>query len=223
MDRASRDRPGACCSRSTRRPTSRARSWPASPARSNGCGRRSWAAGSPMSTPLYAERPFLLRLDGFTVGGRIDAVYGEPDGPWEVVDWKTGRRPAGRRSARGAAARPLRTGVRRDLGKRPEDITLTYLYLASGEEVSHPMEDPDVGEGARRGRAADRSTRGRSIRRPGPQCTLLRLPSRSARRARRGSPRTTGARAYVTVRSVSRSICCLERAVAARRDRSRPR
>ncbi len=37
-------------------------------------------------TPLHAERPFLLRLEGFTVGGRIDAIYGEPDGAWEVVD-----------------------------------------------------------------------------------------------------------------------------------------
>jgi len=29
-------------------------------------------------------------------------------------------------------------------GKRPEDLTLTYLYLASGEEVSYPVEDPEA-------------------------------------------------------------------------------
>ncbi|MGZ4130502.1 MAG: 3'-5' exonuclease, partial [Actinomycetota bacterium] len=43
--------------------------------------------------PLYAERPFLLSIDGFTIRGRIDAIYGEPEGPWEVVDYKTGRQP----------------------------------------------------------------------------------------------------------------------------------
>jgi DNA helicase-2/ATP-dependent DNA helicase PcrA len=93
-------------------------------------------------TPLYVERPFLLRLEGFTVGGRIDAVFGEPDGPWEVVDWKTGRRPP--------SDDPL-AALQLDLyglacveiwGKRSDELTLTYLYLASDDEVSHPMEDP---------------------------------------------------------------------------------
>jgi ATP-dependent DNA helicase UvrD/PcrA len=89
-------------------------------------------------TPLYAERPFLLRLDGFTVGGRIDAVYGEPDGPWEVVDWKTGS----------GTADPLQLEVyglacAEIWHKRAEDITLTYFYLARGEASSQPMGDPD--------------------------------------------------------------------------------
>src|SRR5438094_909325 len=43
--------------------------------------------------PLYAERPFLLHVDGHVVGGRIDAVYGTAEGPWEVVDYKTGKVP----------------------------------------------------------------------------------------------------------------------------------
>jgi DNA helicase II / ATP-dependent DNA helicase PcrA len=94
--------------------------------------------------PLFAERAFLLRLDGFAVSGRIDAVFGAAvEGPWEVVDWKTGRRPP--------ADDPL-AGLQLDLyglacvevwGKRPDDLTLTYLYLSGGEEVSHPMGDPD--------------------------------------------------------------------------------
>jgi DNA helicase-2/ATP-dependent DNA helicase PcrA len=92
--------------------------------------------------PRYAERSFLLSLDGFRVGGRIDAIYGEDDGPWEVVDWKTGRKPV---------EDPL-AGLQLDVyglacvdiwRKRPEDLTLTYLYLASEEEVSHPMGDPE--------------------------------------------------------------------------------
>jgi DNA helicase-2/ATP-dependent DNA helicase PcrA len=92
--------------------------------------------------PLYAERAFLLSIEGFVVGGRIDAVFGTPDGPWEVVDYKTGRRPSN--------DDPL-TWLQLDLyalacievwGKAPRDLRLTYFYLASGEEASRPAGDP---------------------------------------------------------------------------------
>jgi DNA helicase-2/ATP-dependent DNA helicase PcrA len=92
--------------------------------------------------PRYTERAFLLSLGGSVVGGRIDAIFGEDVGPWEVVDWKTGRKPeAGDRLASlqldiyGLACVEI-------WGRRPQDVTLTYLYLASGDEVSHPMGDP---------------------------------------------------------------------------------
>ena len=94
--------------------------------------------------PLFAERAFILRMEGYAVSGRIDAVFGaDLEGPWEVVDWKTGRAPS--------ADDPI-AGLQLDLyglacievwNKRPEDLTLTYLYLAGGEEISHPMGDPD--------------------------------------------------------------------------------
>jgi DNA helicase-2/ATP-dependent DNA helicase PcrA len=93
--------------------------------------------------PLYAERPFVLSVDRGVVSGRIDAVYGTPDGPWEVVDYKTGRKPE--------AEDPL-AGLQLDLyalacvdvfRKRPQDLTLTYLYLSSGEEVTRPAGDPE--------------------------------------------------------------------------------
>ena len=76
------------------------------------------------------------------IGGRIDAVFGAPDGSWEVVDYKTGNRPS--------EDDPL-AWLQLDLyalacvevwGKLPEDLTLTYFYLASGEEVSRPAGDP---------------------------------------------------------------------------------
>jgi DNA helicase-2/ATP-dependent DNA helicase PcrA len=91
--------------------------------------------------PLFAERPFLLSLGDSTVSGRIDAIYGVQDGPWEVVDYKTGRRPDGDAMSR----------VQLDIyalacidvwGKRPDELTLTYLYLATGEEDSFPVDDP---------------------------------------------------------------------------------
>jgi DNA helicase-2/ATP-dependent DNA helicase PcrA len=94
-------------------------------------------------TPLFAERAFLLRAGGFAVGGRIDAIYGEPEGPWEVVDWKTGQQPA---------ADDRLAGLQLDLyglacveiwHKDPSDIRLTYFYLREGAQVTRPMGDPD--------------------------------------------------------------------------------
>ena len=91
--------------------------------------------------PLYAERPFLLPLEGVTIKGRIDAIYGLPEGAWEVVDYKTGRLPP--------ADDPL-TRTQLDVyalacidvwGKRPEELTLTYLYLAAGQERSYRPTD----------------------------------------------------------------------------------
>ena len=91
--------------------------------------------------PLFAEREFLLSVEGWLVRGRIDAIYGTPEGAWEVVDYKTGAPPRDD---------PL-AGLQLDLyalacvdvwGKRPEDLRLTYLYLATGDEVSRPAGDP---------------------------------------------------------------------------------
>ena len=94
--------------------------------------------------PLYAERAFLLRMEGFAVSGRIDAVFGESvDAPWEIVDWKTGRRPAADDPLAGLQLELYGLACIEVWGKRAEDLTLTYLYLAGGEEVSHPMGDPD--------------------------------------------------------------------------------
>ncbi len=95
--------------------------------------------------PRFVERSFLLPIGGFIVSGRIDAIFGADDaGPWEVVDYKTGRRPP--------EDDPL-AQTQLDLyalacidvwGKGPEDLTLTYLYLSSGEEVSHSVDELDV-------------------------------------------------------------------------------
>ena len=95
--------------------------------------------------PRFVERSFLLPIGGFVVGGRIDAIFGAEDaGPWEVVDYKTGRRPA-HDDPLAATQLDLYALACIDVwGKRPEDLTLTYLYLATGEEVSHSVDDPDT-------------------------------------------------------------------------------
>jgi DNA helicase II / ATP-dependent DNA helicase PcrA len=92
--------------------------------------------------PLYVERPFLLWIDGMVVGGRIDAVFGEQDGPWEVVDYKTGRVPSEDDPMFGFQLDLYGLACVEIWGKRPEDLTLTYFYLAEDKEVSRAAGDP---------------------------------------------------------------------------------
>jgi DNA helicase-2/ATP-dependent DNA helicase PcrA len=46
-------------------------------------------------TPFEVEVPFATTVAGVVVRGRMDAVYADPDGRFDVIDWKTGRRPSG--------------------------------------------------------------------------------------------------------------------------------
>jgi len=95
------------------------------------------------AVPLFAERSFLLHVEGFVVSGRIDAIYGPADGPWEVVDYKTGRVPDQDDPVAGLQLDVYALACVDVWRKRPEDLTLTYLYLGSGEEVSRPAGDPE--------------------------------------------------------------------------------
>ena len=121
-------------------------------------------------TPLYTERPFLLHVDGFFVGGRIDAIFARPDGSWEVVDYKTGRAPPEGDPVAGLQLDLYALACQEVWGKRPEDLTLTYFYVSEGREVSRPA-----------GTAGETKTRvvaslkgiaaGRYQPEPGEQCT----------------------------------------------------
>jgi DNA helicase-2/ATP-dependent DNA helicase PcrA len=46
-------------------------------------------------TPVEVEVPFATRIGGVVVRGRMDAVFRDPDGTYDVIDWKTGQRPTG--------------------------------------------------------------------------------------------------------------------------------
>lgn len=52
--------------------------------------------------PVEVEVPFETMIDGTLVRGRMDAVFRDDDGRWDVIDWKTGQRPQGH-AARWAA------------------------------------------------------------------------------------------------------------------------
>lgn len=53
--------------------------------------------------PVDVEVPFAIEAGGVLVRGRMDAVFRATDGGYEVVDWKTGRRPASASAADAAA------------------------------------------------------------------------------------------------------------------------
>jgi DNA helicase-2/ATP-dependent DNA helicase PcrA len=45
--------------------------------------------------PVDVEIPFATMIGGVVVRGRMDAVFADTGGRFDVVDWKTGRPPAG--------------------------------------------------------------------------------------------------------------------------------
>jgi ATP-dependent DNA helicase UvrD/PcrA len=121
------------------------------------------------AVPLFAERPFLLHVGGFAVSGRIDAIYGAPEGPWEVVDYKTGREPDASDELSGLQLDVYALACMEVWRKRADELTVTYFYLGSGNEVTRPASDLD----ATRDRVLGSLTamaEGKFEPTPGPQC-----------------------------------------------------
>lgn len=88
--------------------------------------------------PYRIEESFQLVLGGRVVRGRIDAVYRDADGRFEVVDWKT---------SRAYNADPLQLAVYRlawaeRVGVPPEDVVASFVYVRSGDVV-RPTGLPD--------------------------------------------------------------------------------
>ncbi|WP_406085097.1 UvrD-helicase domain-containing protein [Streptomyces virginiae] len=88
--------------------------------------------------PHRMEAPVQLTLASRVVRGRIDAVYKNPDGSYEIVDWKTGRT---------TEADPLQLAVYRvawaEATNTPLDrVTAAFLHVRSGR-VIRPRNLPD--------------------------------------------------------------------------------
>ncbi|MGY1711138.1 UvrD-helicase domain-containing protein [Geodermatophilus sp. SYSU D00758] len=82
--------------------------------------------------PLEVEVPFETPLGPLTLRGRIDAVFADGDGGYEVVDWKTGPPPTGRQLA--AAAVQLaayRLGWSRLTGVPVERVSAGFHHVAA--------------------------------------------------------------------------------------------
>ncbi|WNV74701.1 ATP-dependent DNA helicase [Geodermatophilus sp. DSM 44513] len=86
--------------------------------------------------PVEVEVPFETPLGPLTLRGRIDAVFGDGDGGFEVVDWKTGPPPSGAELA--AAAVQLaayRLGWSRLAGVPVQRVSAGFHHVAAGVTV----------------------------------------------------------------------------------------
>jgi DNA helicase-2/ATP-dependent DNA helicase PcrA len=93
---------------------------------------RAWADRQ----PAEVEVPFETPLGPLTLRGRIDAVYADADGGFEVIDWKTGPPPSGAELA--AAAVQLaayRLGWSRLIGVPVERVSAGFHHVAAKETL----------------------------------------------------------------------------------------
>jgi DNA helicase-2/ATP-dependent DNA helicase PcrA len=93
-----------------------------------------WAARRPRAV----ERPFVLSAGGTTVRGRVDAVYDTDDGPGglEVVDFKTGRRPAADDGGAGFQLDLYALAAVDCWGRDPAAVRTTEWYVREGAGVT---------------------------------------------------------------------------------------
>jgi DNA helicase-2/ATP-dependent DNA helicase PcrA len=97
-------------------------------------------ASLPGGEPM-AELRFVLKVGDQLVRGRMDAVYENPEGGLEIVDFKTGNRiehpELDQLTVYAAALRKLNIA----LGDR---LRLTYAYLSTGESLSRDIDAVEI-------------------------------------------------------------------------------
>ncbi|MGK5113161.1 MULTISPECIES: ATP-dependent helicase [unclassified Geodermatophilus] len=86
--------------------------------------------------PVEVEVPFETPLGPLTLRGRIDAVFADADGGFEVVDWKTGPPPSGAElAAAGVQLAAYRLGWARLTGVPVERVSAGFHHVAAGVTV----------------------------------------------------------------------------------------
>jgi len=87
--------------------------------------------------PRAVERPFVLSAGRTTVRGRVDAVYDRDDaGGLEVVDFKTGRRPAADDAGAGFQLDLYALAAVDCWGRDPAEVRTTEWYVREGAGVT---------------------------------------------------------------------------------------
>lgn len=99
------------------------------------------------SRPRFTEQPFVVALPGgYLVRGRIDSVYVDDDGNWEIVDFKSGRKPDEGNEASKLQLAIYALAAQTVWGIDPSKIKVTYFYLRDGAEVSYAASELSVDE-----------------------------------------------------------------------------
>ncbi|MFI7588434.1 ATP-dependent helicase [Spongisporangium articulatum] len=91
-----------------------------------------WAGRMAEAVEVSVETP----VGGVVLRGRIDAVFRNPDGSWDVVDWKTGAKPVGERAEALAVQLAVYRLAWSRLTNTPLDqVRASFFYAGSGETV----------------------------------------------------------------------------------------
>ena len=82
-------------------------------------------------TPAGIEVPIETKVGGVVVRGRIDAVFRDADGAWDLIDWKTGRPPSeAKRAAKSVQLALYRLAWARLKGVPLESVRAAFFYVA---------------------------------------------------------------------------------------------
>lgn len=86
--------------------------------------------------PTHVEVPLETRVGPVVVRGRVDAVFQDADGRWELVDWKTGRRPSPAQLKNKAVQLAVyRLAWSRLRGVPLEEVSAAFFYVADDAVV----------------------------------------------------------------------------------------
>lgn len=87
-------------------------------------------------SPAFVEVPVETRVGDVVVRGRIDAVFLDADGRWDLVDWKTGRRPsAAQLRTKSVQLAAYRLAWARLKGVAVADVRAAFFYVADNQVV----------------------------------------------------------------------------------------
>ncbi|WP_434993629.1 ATP-dependent helicase [Arthrobacter sp. Ld5] len=115
--------------------------------------RSEWA----LREPAAIEAPIETKIGGIVVRGRVDAVFRDADGGWDLIDWKTGRPPApDRRAAKAVQLAVYRLAWSRLKEVPLETVRAAFFYVADNLVV-RPHDLADAADLERIIRAADTS------------------------------------------------------------------
>jgi DNA helicase II / ATP-dependent DNA helicase PcrA len=106
----------------------------------------SWAAREPVAVEVGFELTIDVAPEPVLVRGRIDAVYRRDDGGYDVIDYKTGARPADVMTGGSAVQLACYRAAWADIaGVEPEEVTAAFLYIREGDAglVRPPLRSRD--------------------------------------------------------------------------------
>jgi DNA helicase-2/ATP-dependent DNA helicase PcrA len=76
------------------------------------------------------------RIGDVVVRGRIDAVFRDADGGWDLVDWKTGRKPSATQlKTKAVQLAVYRLAWARLKGVKLDEVRAAFFYVADNHVV----------------------------------------------------------------------------------------